>query len=162
MLENAAHGDAADGARELQRSGGDSALAGGDGNSFAGIPLAMEYTFSPFRRRHQAGFFGREINAGAMAQAHFGGVVREAINAQLHAYVVEKNVAGIEDGFTKVDDAVRTLSVDPALKLASVKSGVAGAEGGVAFRGNFVFQHGGGGNDFEDGAGSELGLDGAI
>src|ERR1700730_8606055 len=162
LLENAPHGNSTDGARELQRSGGDSTLSSRDGNGFSGIPLAMKHALDPFLGRHQASFFGRKINAGAVAQTHFCGVVREAIDAEFHAHVVEKNVAGIENGFAVVDNAVRALAIHPALKLASIEGGVAGAKRGVALRRHFVFEHGSGGNNFKNGAGSELGLNGAI
>src|SRR6202166_1401030 len=162
LFKNAAHGDAADGARQLQRRGGDGALTGGDRYGFAGIPLAMEDALDPLLRRHQARLFGRQIDPCFMANAHFGGVVSKAVDAQLHAHVIEKNIAGLENGFAKIDHSVGTLSEYPAFELTAVEIGIAGTEGGVTFRRNFIFQHGRSGDDFENGAGSELRLNGTI
>ena len=50
----------------------------------------------------------------------------------------------------------------PALELAPVKSSIAGAVCGKTFRGIVIFQHRRGGDNFEDGTGRELGLNGAI
>src|SRR6476620_7041082 len=52
--------------------------------------------------------------------------------------------------------------IDPAFELAAVESAVARAVGGETFRDAVIFQHGGGGDDFENGAGRELGLNCAI
>src|ERR1700726_895917 len=97
-----------------------------------------------------------------MADAHFGGVVSEAVDAQLHAHVIEKNVAGIENGFAEIHYTVGTFPEHPTFELAAVESGIAGTKSGVTFRRNFIFQHGRSGDDFENGAGRELRLDGAI
>src|SRR6202030_1734861 len=162
LLKNAAHGDAADGARQLQRRGGDRALTGGDRYGFASVPLAMEYALHPFLRGHQARLFGRQVDPCFMTNAHFGGVVSEAVDAQLHAHVIEKNITGIKNGFAKIHDTMRTFPVHPTFELAAVESGIAGTKRGVTFRGNFIFQHGRGGDDFKNGAGRELRLNGAI
>src|SRR6202140_2505983 len=162
LLKNAAHGDTADGARQLQRGGGDGALTGGDRYGFAGVPLAMEDALHPLLGRHQARLFRRQVDSCFVANAHFGGVISQAVDAQLHAHVIEKNIAGIENGFAEIHDSMRTFPEHPALELAAVEIGIAGTKRGVTLRRNFIFQHGRSGDDFENGAGSELRLNGTI
>ena len=70
----------------------------------------MEDALFPFLRRHQAGIFAGKIDAGLAAQAEFRGVVRDAIDAQPLADVVEVDVAGIHDGFVQIHLAVAAFS----------------------------------------------------
>src|ERR1700732_2767104 len=134
LLKNAAHGYATDGARQLQRSGGDRALTGGDRYGFTGVPFAMESALHPLLRGHKAWLFGRQIDSRFMSNAHFCGVVSEAVDAQLHAHVIEKNIAGIENGFAKIHHSVGTFPEHPALELAAVEGGIAGTKSGVTLR----------------------------
>ena len=166
LLENAAGSDAADHAGQLERRGGNGALSGGYGNHFAGVPLAMKSPLDPFLRRHEAGLFGGKIDAGLVADAEFAGVIRKPVDSQAHADVVEKDVAGLQNGVVQTEDAVRLRTglgvVHPAMILAAEERAVAGAKGGETFLGDMVLEHGRGGDDFENGAGSELRLNGAV
>ena len=84
----------------------------------------------------------------------------DAVDAEHLADGVEKNVAGIDDGFVEIDGAVALRA--PAMKRPAVKFGVAGAvDGGVCGNG-FGIQHRRGHHDFENGAGRELRLNRAI
>src|SRR6266853_562040 len=162
LLENAAHGDPADGVRELQGSGDNGTLAGGHRNRFSRIPLAMKDALDPFRRGHQPGQFFGEIDPGLAAQAQFTTVVRKAINAQAHPDVVEKDIAGLQDCFMQAHHTVRTFPIDPTLELPAIKSGVARAKRRERFGRILVLQHGGGGYDFENRARRKLRLNGSI
>ena len=79
--------------------------------------------------RHETGFFGRKVDAGFVADAEFVAVVRQTIDAQLHANGVEEDVAGFQDGVVKIGGAVRSGAffgeIDPTFELAAVKSAVA-------------------------------------
>ncbi len=166
LLEDSAGGDAADKTRELNRSSGDSALADGNGDCFACIPLAVEDALDPWFGRHEAGFFGRKIDAGFMADAHFVAVIGEAVDAEFHADGVEKDVTGFKDGLVQVGGTVRCRAflggINPTFELTAVEGAVARAIGGETFGDAAVLEHGGGSNNFVDGTGGELGLNGAI
>ncbi len=166
LLKNTVRGNAADQASKLQGSGGDGALADGHGDGLAGIPFAVEDPLDPGFGRHKARFFGWKIDAGLMADAHFIAVVSQAVDAELHANGIKEDVAGFQNGFVQVSASVRGRAffggIDPALELASIKSAVAGAVSGEAFRDAVVLEHRSGSDNFVDGAGRELRLDGAI
>src|SRR6267378_7297284 len=81
LLKNAAHGDAANGVRELQGSGDNGALAGGHRNRFTRIPLAMKDAPDPFRGRHQPGQLLGEIDTSLTSQPQFTAVVGNAVDA---------------------------------------------------------------------------------
>ena len=77
------------------------------------------------------------------------------------ADVVEKDVAGIDDGLVQIHLAV-TLRT-PAMKYAAVEVGVSGAVHACRFAGmSFGIQHGRGHHDLENGTRSELRLNRAI
>ena len=97
-----------------------------------------------------------------MAEAQAAAVEGKAIDAEAHADGVKENIAGLQDGFMEIHRAVAGFAVDPAFELAAVEGAVAGAEDGHIFRDGFRFEHGRGGDDFEDRAGSQLRLNGAI
>ena len=130
------------------------------------IPLTVQNTLNPLRGGHQAGLFSRKINPGLVPDAEVAGVVSQAVDSQAQAHVVEEHVARLQDGFVKVRDAMGFFAflgvVDPAVILPAEEVGIAGAESLEAFRRNMVFQHRRGSHNFEDGAGSELRLNGAI
>src|SRR5258708_25804466 len=122
----------------------------------------MKDALDPFRRRHQPGQLLGQIDASLAPQAQLTAVVRKAVDAQTHPSVVEKDVTGFEDCFVQAHNAVRTLPVNPTLELPAIKSGVARAKSCERLGGILVFQHGRGGNDFENGTGRKLRLNGAI
>ena len=166
LLENSSGGNASDKMGELYGSGGDGALADGDGYGLTGIPFAVEDALDPLFGRHEASFFRRKIDARFVTDAQFIAVVGEAIDAKFHADGIEKDVAGFQDGFVQVSDTVRRRAllggINPTLELAAVERAVARAIGGEAFRDAMVFEHGGGGDNFVDGTGCELGLNSAV
>ena len=106
LFENAAHGDPANGVRELQGSGDNGALAGGHRNRFTCVPLAMKDALDPFRGRHQPWQLLGEIDSGLASQTQFTAVVGKAVDAQTHPHVVEENVARFEDRFVQAHNAV--------------------------------------------------------
>src|SRR5260370_32654845 len=120
LLENAAHGDPANHARELQRGGDDGALTDGHRNGFTGIPLAMIDALDPFRGRHQPGQFLGEIDPGLATQAQFTAVVGKAVDAQAHSDVVEKDVARLKNRFTAPRPTVRPLPVSLTLQPPAI------------------------------------------
>ena len=65
-MPDTADGDAADGARELDRGHGEGALADGDGRRFSGIPFLAIVAEFPLGRRHGAGRFVGQIDAGCV------------------------------------------------------------------------------------------------
>ncbi len=120
LFKHAAGSDATNHAGELQRRGGNSALSGGDGDDFAGIPFAMKDALDPFLRRHQAGLFGRKIDAGFVADAKFVAVVGKAIDSQAHAHVVEKDVARFQNRVMQAQYAMRLRSGLRVVNIAMV------------------------------------------
>ena len=166
LHEEAARGNAPDHARQLQRSGGDGALTGSHGNHFALIPLAVQDTRNPLRRWHQAGFLGRKIDAGLVPDAEVAGIVGQSFDSQAQADIVEKDVAGFQDGLMKVGGAMGLWSglgvKNPAVILPAEEFGVARTKRRKAFRGNVVFQHRRGRHNLENGTWRQLGLNGAI
>src|SRR5208337_4571750 len=78
-----ARSDAADDARQLQRSGLDCSLSDCYVEGLVGIPAMVEVLDQPIRRRHQPGLFTREVDSSFLAVAEFAGVLRNAINAEL-------------------------------------------------------------------------------
>src|SRR5580692_3097889 len=126
----------------------------------------MKGALDPLLRRHEAGLFGGKIDARLMADAELDGVVGEAVNTETHADVVEKDVTGFQDRIVQTERAVRLRTsfsvVEVAVILAAKEGDIAGAEGSEAFFGNMLFEHGGGGHNFENGAWRELCLNGAV
>ena len=135
-------------------------------NHFALIPLPVQDALGPPRGRHQAALLRRKIDAGFVPDAEVAGVVGEAVNANTQTDIVEKNVAGLQNRPMKVGNAVGLRSrlgvVNPAMVLPAEEVGITGAISCKALLGNMVFQHGRGGDNLEDGAWCELGLDGPI
>src|SRR5438270_2615354 len=162
LLENAAHGDSADHARELKGSGDDGSLTGGHRDRFARIPLAMEDPLHPFSGRHQSGQLLWEIDSSLVPEPEFAAVVRKAVYAQAHSSVIGENITGFEDRFMRHHYAVRAFPEDPALELPAVEGGVTGAKRREVFRRIFVLQHNCGGHDFEHRPRRKLSLDGTI
>src|SRR6266404_303870 len=162
LLEHSAHGNAANGARQLKRRSRNRALADGYGDGFTGVPFAVEHALHPFFARNQTGFFRWQIDAGAMSEAQMRCIVGNSVDAEALPDVVEENIARLHDRFVQIHEAVRTLPENPALELATIESGVGRTKSGEAGRGNFVFEHGGGHDDLEYRAGRELCLDCAI
>ena len=114
----------------------------------------------PFFGGHESRLFARQIYSRAPAETKAHGVVGNFVDAEPLSDVVEKNVAGIHDGFV---ETYFSMSLGfPAVERASIEAGVTRAIDAVAFGHRFRFEHGGGHDDFKDGAGSELCLDGAI
>ena len=150
LHEYAAGGDAADHARELQGSGCDGALTGGHRNHLALIPLAVQRAFDPFRRGHQASFLARKVNPRFVSDAEVAAVISETVDSQTQAHVVEEHIAGLQDGFMKVRDAVGLWAflgiVDPAVILPAKKVGVTRTKRRKALRRNVIFQHRRGGH----------------
>src|SRR5882762_3393769 len=101
-----------------------------------------------------------------MSQAEFAAVVRKPVDAQAHTDGVEKHIAGLENGFMQICDAMRSCSglrvVDPALELAAVERPVARTKGGEILLGNMVLQHGRGSHNLENGSWRKLRLNRAI
>src|SRR6266478_8265347 len=162
LLENAAHGDSADHARELQGSGDDGSLTGGHRDRFARIPLAMEDPLHPFSGRHQPGQLLWEIDSSLVSEPEFTAVVGEAVDAQAHSSVVEKNITGFEDGFVQSHHTMRAFPKDPTLELPAIEGGVTRAKRRETFRRILVFQHSCGGHDFKNRPWRKLSLDGTI
>src|SRR6266478_5846086 len=162
LLENAAHGDSADHARELQGSRDDGSLTGGHRDRVARIPLAMEDPLHPFSGRHQPGQLLWEIDSSLVSEPEFAAIVRKAVDAQAHSSVVEENITGFEDGFVQSHHTMRALPVNPALELPAIEGGVTRAKRREAFRRIFVLQHSSGGHNFENRPGRKLSLDGTI
>src|SRR5258708_5144114 len=90
------------------------------------------------------------------------GVIGYAVDAQALAHVVEKDIARLYDCLVQIHDAVRALSINPALELPSIECRVRRTKRGEARGRNFVFEHRRGHDDFEDGARRELCLNRAI
>src|SRR5215467_8915303 len=120
LHEGAAGGDAANHARELQRSGGDSALARGHGNHFALIPLAVLDALDPCWRGHQATLLGRKVNPGLVSEAEVAGIIIETINSKAQAHVVKEDIAGLQNGLVKVRDAVRLWAFLGVVNIAVI------------------------------------------
>src|SRR5467141_662657 len=122
----------------------------------------MENALDPFRGRHQPRQLLGEIDSRLASEAELAPVVRKTVNAQAHSGIVEKDVARLEDGFVQPHDTMRALSKDPALELAAIESGVAGAKSSEVFRRILVLQHGCSGDDLENRPWSKLRLNRAI
>src|SRR5215469_5883221 len=157
LLKHASGGNAADQTRKLDWSGGDGALADGDRDSLAGVPLAMEDALNPFGGGHETGFLRGQINSRLVAEAEPVAPVGESIDTHLHADRIEENVAGLEDSLVEVGRAVGMCStlrvVHPAMILAAEKCAVAGTVRGEVFRRILILQHSGSGDDFKNGTG---------
>ena len=157
--ENAAGGDAGDGAHHLDGRGGDGALADADGSDFAGIPLLVVVLHFPFGGRHGPGRFVGQVDAGSGTHADFVSPERDLIDAESRGEGVEEDVAGLIDGFVDVDGAMAGL--DPAALVGAKEVDAAGAMH-VHILGDAFFEAGEGHDDFEGGTGGELRLDGLI
>src|SRR5207244_6969952 len=116
------------------------------------------HTLDTIRLMHQPTLYRRDINSGLMSDAQSAAVIKKAVDAQTHSNVIEKNVAGLENGFVQAHDAVRAFSVHPAFELPSIKCRIARAKRRETFRRDFIFQHGRGGHDLENGPWGKLRL----
>src|SRR5205823_1856649 len=80
---NTAHSNAADRARQLQRSYGRVALADGHGDGFPGVPLLPEVPHFPFARGYDAGSFVREVDSGLVPEPRHLPVLRDVVDTDL-------------------------------------------------------------------------------
>src|ERR1700756_3751279 len=97
LFEDAAHGDAADYAGELQGCRRYRALANRYGDGFSRVPFAVEHSLHPFLAGDQAALFGGQIDAGAMAEAEVRSVVGDPVNPEALSYVVKEDVARLHN-----------------------------------------------------------------
>ena len=154
---NATGGDAAEGAGELDRSGGDGALADADGDDLAGVPLLMLRLQLPCGRGHGAGDFVGKVDAGLLTEAKGGGVFGDGIDAEAVGEGVVEGVAGVGDGVVDVDGAVMAVAgVEVAVETGSA---IAADVHGL---GDVLLEAGDRHDDLEGAAGRELGLDGLV
>src|SRR5262249_32190175 len=109
LLKDSARCDSANQASELQWGCRDGTLANRNRNGFARIPPSMKDALDPLLTGHQASFFGRQIDAGSVAETESGGVVRDFVNTELRADGIEEDVTGLVDGFVNVDIAMSGL-----------------------------------------------------
>src|SRR5439155_7547407 len=107
LLEDAAGGNAADQASQLQRGGRDGTLTSRNGNRFARVPLPVKHALHPLLGRHESSFLGGKVDSGPVSDTQFISVIREPVDSELHASRVEKNVTGMQDGFMKIHHSVR-------------------------------------------------------
>ncbi len=84
-----------------------------------GIPSLAEVANLPFAGRHQSFGFVRKIDAGLVAVAHHLGVLRDAIDTQPIADVIEERVAGMHQALVQPHRSMLT----PALEEAAVEGG---------------------------------------
>src|SRR6266404_5868074 len=150
LLEHSAHGNAANGARQLKRSCRNRALADGYGDGFTGVPFAVEHALDPFFARNQTGFFRWQIDAGAVSEAQMRCIVGDPVDAEALSHVIEENIARLYDRFMQIHYAVRALSIDPTLELPAIKRCVRRAKRSEACGRDFVLEHSGGHDDLED------------
>ena len=101
-----------------------------------------------------------------MAEAQVAAVVGEAIDSHTHAHGVEKDVAGFQNCIVKSHGAMGLRSafrvVNIAVILATKEGSIARAKCSQTFGRIVIFQHGRCGDNFENRAGSQLGLNGAV
>src|SRR5712692_2566362 len=90
------------------------------------------------------------------------GIIRNPINAQALPHVVKEDVARFYDRFVQIHEAVRALSVYPALELPAIKRSVRWTKCCETCGRHLVFKHGRGHDDLEYRPGRELRLDSAI
>src|ERR1051325_6002962 len=72
------------------------------------VSSEMKDALDPLLGRHEASFFGGKIDAGFMADAEFVAVIGEAIDAELHADGIEKNITGLDRKSTRLNSSHRT------------------------------------------------------
>ena len=94
--------DSANGDGHLQRSHGGGALADGHRDGLARIPVLAEVADLPLAGGHQPFGLVRKIDAGLVAIADHLGVLRDAIDAQPVAHVVEERVAGLHQALVQI------------------------------------------------------------
>ena len=166
LLKHATHSDSANHTGQLQRRSRNCPLTGGHRNRLARVPFPVKHALDPFLRRHKPGLFRGEIDSSLVPEAEFAAVIRKPVNAQAHPYIVEKHVAGLEDGLVQIGDPVRCCSglrvVDPALELAAVERPVAWTKCGETFRWILVLQHRCRSDDLENRPWRKLRLNGFV
>src|SRR5882762_10032995 len=158
LFEDAAHCDATNGIRELQRSCRNRALTNSHRDRFPGVPFAMEHALYPLFTGYESGFLRWQVYAGAMSKPQVRGIIRNPVNSQPLPHVIKEDVARLYDRFMQIHEAVRGLSVYPTLELPAVKRRVRRTKCRETCGRHLVFEHRGGHDDFEDGARRELRL----
>src|SRR2546421_2601970 len=92
-----------------------------------------------------------------------GCIVRNSINAEPLAYIVEEDIAGLDDGLMKIHNTMtRSLTEDVTFELPAIKRSVRRTKRGEAGRRNFILKHCRRHDDFENRTGRELRLNRAI
>ena len=85
---------------------GDGSLADADGDDLACVPLLMLGLQLPGGGGHGAGDLVGQVDAGLLADANGGGVLRDGVDAEPVGEGVVEGVAGVGDGVVDVDRAV--------------------------------------------------------
>src|SRR5271165_4423620 len=102
----------------------------------------------PLFGRHQTGFFARQVDTGAPAQAQSGAVLMNHIDSKPLPKGIEKNVAGLHDGRVEIDDAMSRRP--PAVKRSAVKISVPRTIRGETLRDALGLKHRRGHDNFEN------------
>src|SRR5712675_296486 len=90
-------------------------------------------------------------------------VIRNSINSESLAHVIEEHVTGFSNGGVKIHDAMpRGLAENVTFELPSIEDRVCRTICRETCGRDFVLEHGGGHDDFEDGTGRELRLNRTI
>src|SRR6266508_1304182 len=126
--QHTAGSDTANCPHQLHRRGCDRSLANADGDGFARVPLLLEEFYLPFFRRHDAGHFLRQINAGPLAKAEGGCIFRDAADAEPFGKRVEIRIARLVDCLVDVHRTVlAVLAEHPTFEETSVEGFTAAA-----------------------------------
>src|SRR6202041_3649021 len=104
--EHAARGNTAEGAGELDRRRGNSALADADRDGLAGEPLFMLSLQLPNRGGHDPGDLVGQIDASLLREAEGVSIFCDGVDAKTVCQRVVKRVARIRNGVVNVDHAV--------------------------------------------------------
>ena len=127
-LHHTVAGDAAEGARQLDRRDRHRTLSDADGNGLACVPLLLEVLDLPLFRGHHARDLVGQIDVRLLSKAEDARVFRNASDTEAIGECIEVRVTGLVDRFADIDDPVRgVLRSDPALEEASVEDFAAAA-----------------------------------
>src|SRR6185436_869426 len=125
-------------------------LPNGDVNRFNRLPLHTLVTTAPLLRRNQAGDFTRKINARLSAESGHLRELRNAIDTQKLAQIIEVNIAGVNDGFVHSHAAMSVLI--PTKERSSIDHFRTPAIHMIQRRNGIPFQSRSGFEDFKNGS----------
>ena len=80
----------------------------------------------PRTGRNESGIFIRQIDTGLSSQSHHGGVLSNAVDSELFAYVIEEDITRFHDRGVHIERTVAVFIV--AVKCVTVEGRVAWTE----------------------------------